>query len=94
MDWINVWTEAIDNPDKAEEWGIKFINYLNEDYTQDIKDRKISFVTLPVRIADFENEEEMKEDFRKMAEELQLEGYEIIDMRKLIFVYVRKKEVV
>lgn len=94
MDWVNVWKEAIDNPDKAEEWGIKFINYLNEDYTQDIKDRKISFVTLPVRIADFENEEEMKEDFRKMAEELQLKDYEVIDMRKLIFVYVRKKEVI
>ena len=94
MNWINVWKEAIDNPDKAEEWGIKFINYLNEDYTQDIKDKKISFVTLPVRIADFENEEEMKEDFRKMEEELQLKDYEVIDMRKLIFVYVRKKEVV
>jgi len=92
MDWVNVWKEAIDNPDKAEEWGIKFINYLNEDYTQDIKDRKISFVTLPVKIEDFEDEEEMKEDFRKMAEELQLKDYEVIDMRKLIFVYVRKKE--
>ena len=92
MDFLKVWKEAIDNPDKAEEWGIKLINHLNGDYIQDIKDKKISFVTLPVRIKDFEDEEEMKEDFRKMEEQLQLEGYEVIDMRKLVFVYVRKKE--
>jgi TRAP-type C4-dicarboxylate transport system substrate-binding protein len=94
MDFVEIWEEAIDSPDKAEEWGIKLINHLNQEYIQDIKDGKILFITLPVRIKDFEDEEEMKEDFRKMEEELQLENYEVIDMRKLIFVYIRKKEVV
>jgi TRAP-type C4-dicarboxylate transport system substrate-binding protein len=92
MDFAKIWKEAIDSPDKAEEWGIKLINHLNQEYIQDIKDGKILFITLPVRIKDFENEEEMKEDFRKMEEELKLEDYEVIDMRKLIFVYIRKKE--
>jgi TRAP-type C4-dicarboxylate transport system substrate-binding protein len=94
MDFAKIWKEAIDSPDKAEEWGIKLINHLNQEYIQDIKDGKILFITLPVRIKDFENEEEMKEDFRKMEEELKLEDYEVIDMRKLIFVYIRKKEAV
>jgi TRAP-type C4-dicarboxylate transport system substrate-binding protein len=92
MDFVEIWEEAIDSPDKAEEWGIKLINHLNQEYIQDIKDGKILFITLPVRIKDFEDEEEMKEDFRKMEEELKLVDYEVIDMRKLIFVYIRKKE--
>jgi hypothetical protein len=94
MDILEIWKEAVDSPDKAEEWGVKLMNYINEDHTQDIKDRKMSYVILPVKIEDFENEEERQKDFKAMEEELHLKDYEVIDMRKLIFIYVRKKEVV
>jgi hypothetical protein len=94
MDILEIWKEAVDNPDKPEGWGLEFINYINEDHIQDIKDRKISFVILPVKIEDFESEEERQKDFKAMEEELHLKDYEVVDMRKLIFIYVRKKEVV
>jgi hypothetical protein len=95
MDILEIWKEAVDNPDKPEGWGLEFINYINEDHIQDIKDRKISFVILPAKIEDFvENEEERKIELKEMEETLQLEGYDVIDVRKLVFVYIKKKEVV
>jgi hypothetical protein len=94
MDILEIWKEAVDSPDKAEEWGVELINYINEDHAQDIKDRKMSYVILPVKIEDFESEEERQEDFKAMEEELDLKDYEVVDMRKLIFIYVKKKEVV
>jgi|GEM_PF-2861573 len=92
MDLLKIWKAAQLNPDKPEEWGVELINEINNKYVEDIQNGKLKFLILPLKIENMVDKEEKEKEFREMEAELNLTEYEIIDIRKLIFVYVRKKE--
>jgi hypothetical protein len=94
MDILEIWKEAQLKPDKPEGWGVELINEINGKYIEDIQNGKLKFIVLPLKIENMVDKEEKEKEFREMEVELNLTEYEIIDIRKLIFVYVREKEVV
>jgi hypothetical protein len=94
MDILEIWQEAQLKPDKPEGWGVELINEINGKYIEDIQNGKLKFIIFPLKIENMVDKEEKEKEFREMEVELNLTEYEIIDIRKLIFVYVKKKEVV
>jgi len=92
MDLLKIWKEAQLKPDKPEEWGVELINELNGKYIENIQNGKLKFLILPLKIENMVDEEEKEKEFREMEAELNLTEYEVVDIRKLIFVYVREKE--
>jgi plasmid rolling circle replication initiator protein Rep len=94
MNILEIWQEAQLKPDKPEGWGVELINEINGKYIEDIQNGRLKFIILPLKVGNILDGEEKEKEFREMETELNLTEYEIIDIRKLIFVYIREKEVV
>jgi len=92
MKLFEVW-KKIQNciqPDKPKEWGTILLDFIGNDYKEDLKNRKLNLEVFPINFDDLESKEEL---YKALETKLKLTTYEIVDIKSLLIVYIRQKEV-
>jgi hypothetical protein len=76
--------------DKPKEWSTVLLDFISNGYKEDLKNRKMYLDVFPINFEGLESTEEL---YKTLEAKLKLTTYEIVDIKSLLIVYIRQKEV-